>query len=283
MAHVVVSGASSVVGDYLLPQLAAAGHTVIALSRRPPGRALGARWIQTDIRQTDPWPAIGAPVEALVHLAPLPLILPLLRALPASQHPAIVALGTTSVFSKAASADPREQALVRSMQEAEETLQDLARLGKLRSTLLRPTLVYDGRRDKNVTRIARLVRRFGFFPLAAPGRGLRQPLHAEDLAAACVSALDGKGGVYNLGGGEILSYRVMLERIFAGLGRRPRILPLPPALYRAAIRLARVLPRYREITPGMADRMNEDMVFDSSDAVRDLGFKPRGFAPEFPL
>lgn len=28
----------------------------------------------------------------------------------------------------------------------------------------------------------------------------------------------------------------------------------------------------------MAERMNRDLVIDHADAVRDLGFKPRGFA-----
>ena len=281
MGHILVSGASSVVGDYLLPRLAAAGHHVTALSRRPQENARGARWVQTDIRNAGIWSAVGEEVDGVVHLAPLPLLIPMLRTLPAHVQPVVVALGTTSVFTKVDSTAPNEQALVRSMQEAEQSLQQLARTGGLRCTLLRPTLVYDGKRDKNVARIARLVRRFGFFPIASPGRGLRQPLHAADLAAACLSALGHAGGAYNLGGGETLSYHAMLERIFAGLGRRSCILPLPPTAYRAAIRLARLLPRYRELTPDMAERMNQDMVFDWSGAARDLGFSPRGFAPEF--
>ncbi|HEY1991626.1 MAG TPA: NAD(P)-dependent oxidoreductase, partial [Gammaproteobacteria bacterium] len=68
-------------------------------------------------------------------------------------------------------------------------------------------------------------------------------------------------------------------RIFAALGQSPRVLLLPPALYRGAIALARMLPRYRGLTSEVADRMNQDMVFDYAAAARDLGFQPRGFAP----
>ncbi len=276
--RVLVTGGSSVVGDYLLPRLAAAGHEVTVISRGA-ARSGTARWLQLDAARQPVWDASLADTQALIHLAPLTLLAKLLPQAPAALQ-RVVAIGTTSVYTKVESAAAKDRELVRQQRAAEEGLAAFGAARGVGYTLLRPTLVYDGRRDKNIARIAAMVRRFGFFPVAAPGHGLRQPLHADDLAAACVAALDARTSqAYELAGGETLSYRAMLERIFRSLGKSPRVLPLPLVLYRVAIAAARVLPRYRGLTPEVADRMNQDMVFDYSAASRDLGFKPRGFMP----
>jgi nucleoside-diphosphate-sugar epimerase len=277
--RVLVTGGSSVVGDYLLPRLAAQGHQVSVLSRQSrsePG------WRRVDASLGPVWDASLDSTEALIHLAPLPLVSRVLSGAPGSLR-RVVAIGTTSVYTKDDSSSAADRELVREQRSAEQGLFDVCAARGIGYTLFRPTLVYDGLRDKNVARIARSILMFGFFPVATPGRGLRQPLHADDLAAACVAALSARGSKsYELAGGERLSYRAMVERIFQSLNRRPRVLPLPVGLYRAAIAVARLLPRYRSLTPAVADRMNQDMVFDSSEAMRDFGLKPRGFAPGVP-
>ena len=279
MARILVTGGSSVVGDYLLPRLAALGHEVTVLSRQPRSEA---GWRRLDAAKDAVWDDSLAGTEALINLAPLPLLSRLLPGAPASLQ-RVIAIGTTSVYTKSESSSPKDRELVRQQRRAEQGLFDACAARGIAYTLFRPTLVYDGMRDKNVARIAQMVRRCGFFPVAAPGKGLRQPLHADDLAAACVAALSAKGSnSYELAGGERLTYRSMLERIFQSLGRKPRILPLPVGMYRAAITVARVLPRYRSLTPAVAERMNQDMVFDCSAALREFGLKPRGFAPGVP-
>jgi hypothetical protein len=70
----------------------------------------------------------------------------------------------------------------------------------------------------------------------------------------------------------------MVARIFTALGRRPRVLTVPLWAFRLAVTMLRRLPRYRQWSTAMVERMNRDLVFDHADAVRDLGFKPRGFA-----
>jgi nucleoside-diphosphate-sugar epimerase len=275
VTRILVTGGSSVVGEYLLPRLLS--HQVTVLSRR--ARPDDVRWRQRDAARQPVWDASLAGTEALIHLAPLTLLSKVLEGAPGSLK-RIVAIGTTSVYTKQGSAAAKDQELVRQQRAAEEWLAAFCGSRGVGYTLFRPTLVYDGRHDKNVARIAAIVRRFGFFPVAAPGKGLRQPLHADDLAAACVAALGQQGiHIYELAGGETLSYRAMLARIFESQGRAPRILPLPIAFYRAVIALARLLPRYRGLTPEVADRMNQDMVFDWGAAARDFGFKPRSFSP----
>jgi uncharacterized protein YbjT (DUF2867 family) len=82
---------------------------------------------------------------------------------------------------------------------------------------------------------------------------------------------------YDLPGGETLTYAEMVVRIARGLGRKPRLLHLPLSFLRGVARVASHLPRWSHLTPAMADRMNEDLVFDAVPARRDFGYDPRPF------
>jgi hypothetical protein len=72
----------------------------------------------------------------------------------------------------------------------------------------------------------------------------------------------------------------MVERIFAAEGQTPRFLPVPLAAFRAAMWCMSCIPRFKDFNAEMARRMNEDLVFDSTNAACDFGFAPRQFRPE---
>ena len=278
---ILLAGASSQIGRFALPRLAAQGFTVHALSRNPPATvASGIIWHRTDIVH-DILPAVDA--EGIIHLAHLAL---LPRMLASAENTGrlrrVVAFGSTSVFSKQDSPDPRERAVAADLAEAEQAVARLCAAREMRWTLLRPTLIYGFGLDKNVTVITDFIRRFGFFPLVGGGLGLRQPAHADDLAAACAAAFDCPASfnrAYNLSGGETLAYRQMVERIFARLGKTPRILSIPLPVFQALMKAASLLPRYRYFSPEMARRINQDLCFDHAEAARDFGYAPRGFEP----
>jgi hypothetical protein len=69
----------------------------------------------------------------------------------------------------------------------------------------------------------------------------------------------------------------MVERIFRGLGLAPRFVSVPSALFKTVVSAARVLPRFRKLSPELVTRMDTDMCFDHDEASRDLGFRPRSF------
>jgi len=192
----------------------------------------------------------------------------------------VVVLSSTSQFTKDDSSDPEEQAVARKLTDAEQQVRGWAESHGIEWVILRPTLIYGLGRDKNISEIARFIRRFGFFPLFGKANGLRQPIHAADVAGACLSALQAPcaaNRAYNISGGETLSYREMVIRIFSALSLRPRILSVPLWFFGLAISLLRRIPRYRKWSTAMAERMNQDLVFDHSEASRDFGFKPRAF------
>ena len=230
-----------------------------------------------------PYPLTPLPQEGLKHwisVAPIWVLPDYFGLLEAHGVRRIVTLSSTSRFTKDDSSDPEEQAVARRLAEAETRLRVWAEGKGVEWVILRPTLIYGRGRDKNISEMARVIRRFGFFPIFGQASGLRQPVHAEDVAGACVAALNTSAAtnqIYSLSGGEILSYRVMATRVFSALGRRPNLLRVPLGLFRLAVVGVRWLPRYRHWSVAMAERMNRDLLFDHADATRDFGFTPRRF------
>lgn len=213
-------------------------------------------------------------------MAPIWVLPQYLAMIKASGARRVVALSSTSIFVKGDSSNPSERDMAYHLAEGEEALRAWAEPRGVEWVILRPTLIYGRGRDKNLTEIVRFVRRWGFFPLLGQAEGLRQPVHAEDVAAACVSALTmpaAANRTYTLSGGETLSYWDMVCRIFRAVGKRPRLVSIPRWLFRLAVTTLCLLPRYRHWTVEMAERMNRDLVFDHTEAARDLGFSPRPF------
>lgn len=282
LTAVVLGGSSLVAGD-LLRRLADLGYggTVTSRDGAVPEAALpsGFRSRALDPASAGDW---RAPRGAIVFsLLPLPALVPLLPALADAAQ--IVALGTSGVHYKRDSGDPEERAYIESVIEATAALEQACADSGARWTLLQPTLVYGPWRDHNVSAIARFIRRFGFFPVALPGRGLRQPVHADDVAQAAVAAAGNPRAfdrAFVLAGGETLDYRGMVARIFRALGRRPLILALPGPLLRLGLAVVGRLFRYR-YSGDLFDRMNRDAAFDIGDARAALDFAPRAFHPDF--
>jgi nucleoside-diphosphate-sugar epimerase len=191
-----------------------------------------------------------------------------------------VALGSTSRWTRTESTNPRERDVAHRLVEAEEAVRVACDTHQIDWTILRPTLIYDGETDRSVTVIARLVQWLGAFPVAGEGAGLRQPVHATEIAYACLDVLHAPttfGRIYDTPGGETVTFAEMVRRIAGGAGRQVRLLHLPLPLVRAGLSVVRWLPGLRHLTPEMADRMNQDLVFDASEARGDFGFSPGPF------
>jgi nucleoside-diphosphate-sugar epimerase len=279
---VLVLGATGLVGRYVLPRLAERRAVVIALTRgSPPPDESGVRWIQGDLQ--DPAAPTMPYAETVLSLCPLWLLPNVLPRLKAEGLRRLVAFSSTSVTGKARSSDAGERAVAARLAEAEAAVRGFCEANDVAWTLLRPTLIYAEGQDGNVSRLAGLVERYKVVPLAGAGRGLRQPVHAEDAAwAATAAAMSpvASGRAYDLPGGETLTYRQMVERIFLGLDRTPRVICAPETLWRLAFGLAR--GRLPGATAAMGERMNQDLVFDGGPATRDFGWAPRPFRPVFP-
>ena len=278
---VLVIGATSQVGYHLLPLLAEAGWQVGAVSRAaPPVDSRGATWHQGDLADPSTLHGIVRSHASAISLAPIRLLPERINSLADAGVTRIIAFSSTSRFTKAASADPNERVLAETFARSEDAFAEGCSRTGIEWTIFRPTLVYSPGRDRNVSEIARFISRFGFFPIVGDGRGKRQPVHAADLAAGCVVALvepNTFSRAYEVSGGETLTYREMVVRVFHALNRAPRIVRVPTGMLKVAISIARSFPRFKALSPELATRMNTDMCFDHSEASRDFGFCPRIF------
>jgi nucleoside-diphosphate-sugar epimerase len=144
----------------------------------------------------------------------------------------------------------------------------------MRWTILRPTMIYGVGLDRNLTPIARRALRSRVFPMP-PGHGLRQPVHAQDVAQAASAAVRNEAAysrIIELGGGERLQVDEMFRRVRASLERPTFPLAVPPVVLPLASRL---LPRLR----GALSRLDQDLVADNAVAMDVLGVQPRPFRP----
>jgi nucleoside-diphosphate-sugar epimerase len=272
-----VIGATSLVGDCLLKQLVQSGISVAAYSRRERVSKLdGVEW-----RRLEATSALNdKSIKHWVSLAPFTALPNCFSLLEAQGARRVVVLSSTSRFTKVDSSNAEEKAYALRFAESEALFQSWAENLGIEWVILRPTLIYGLKRDTNVGEIAHFIQRFGFFPLFGQAKGLRQPIHAQDVAGACLAALQAPSAAnrsYNISGAETLTYREVVSRIFVAIHRQPRVFSIPLWPFKMAVAVLRLLPRYRLWTAAMAERMNQDLVFDHSDAARDFGFQPREF------
>jgi nucleoside-diphosphate-sugar epimerase len=122
--------------------------------------------------------------------------------------------------------------------------EDVVRAGGVPFTIVRPPAVY-GPRDRELLRVFRMARS-GWAPLLGDGRQELSLVHAADLAEALVAAAGSAatlGRTYHAAHTESLTQRAFVEAIGRAVGRRVRIVPLPPACVRIALHVSGVAAR----------------------------------------
>jgi nucleoside-diphosphate-sugar epimerase len=194
----------------------------------------------------------------------------------------VVAFGSTSLEVKVDSTEPAERDVAARLAEGERVVFASAARRNAQATLLRPTLVYGAGRDRTLTRIAGFARRWHCCVLPRGANGLRQPVHADDLATAALRACDAPqahGKAYAVPGGETLPYREMVARVLRTLRPRPLLVELPEMVFIAALQGARALGAGGAPGDAAVARLRRDLVFDAGPASRDFGYVARAFHP----
>lgn len=148
-------------------------------------------------------------------------------------------------------------------------------------TILRPSLIYRTDRDRNMTRLLKVLNKFPFFPVFGDGKCLMQPVYVQDLADGIVNAIlspeKTSGKEYNLCGPEAMAYIELLEIACWALGRKVRFIHIPHGIAVALAGFGEKLPGF-PITREQVLRLLEDKKFDISLAVSELNYSPRNFS-----
>ena len=191
----------------------------------------------------------------------------------------IICFSSTSKFTKSSSNSRFYKNIVKNFEEGEKYIEENSAKFGFKFNIIRPTLVYGFGLDSNISSIVRFIKRYKVLPIYKNGKGLRQPVHVEDLANSVLSLLHNgpksHNKAYDLSGGETLSYYAMVERIFETLDRYPIIIGTRflPILMGVGGKLIGSKVVHREV----ALNMEKDFTFSHKDAAKDFKYNPRGF------
>jgi NADH dehydrogenase len=111
--------------------------------------------------------------------------------------------------------------------------------------ILRPSIVF-GPEDDFFNRFAALARISPLLPLIGGGKTKFQPVFVGDVAKAVVAALTGKtkhGAPYELGGPEVLTLKVVMQRVLAYTMRKRMLISEPFWLAKLQGAMLQLLPK----------------------------------------
>jgi UDP-glucose 4-epimerase len=290
MTRILITGASGFVGRALVTELAGLGYSVRAAMRQPAD--VFPRNVEvvavSDLTRPVEWRALLKEIETVVHLAGIAHAGPeiaedlydrvnrlataeLAKAAQASGIRHLVFISSIRAQSGPSSADILREtdapqptdAYGRSKLAAE----DAVRAAGVSFTILRPVLIYGPAVKGNLDRLIRLAQKPWPLPLGLC-RNRRSLLARQNLVSAIHFVLkqpSAKGETYIVADPMPLTLAEIVAALRAGQGRRPGLLPVPPALIALAAN-----------TAGRGDdwqRIGGAMVASSSKLLQ-AGWKP---------
>ena len=216
----------------------------------------GTGWLQpADLNDPARFQPAGHPVVPAIWIsfAPIWLLAPFLDHL-ATHHPerlqglrGVIASSSSSAITKRFAVNRFDRHLVVRLMAAEDQLLATCQRLSVPCRILRPTMIYGqvgAYGDRNLSRLLQQLRRLPVLPLPAES-GLRQPIHASQLAAVALhlaKQLAASGFDPSLperiavGGDTTLTYTEMIGALqqvqpFGDPARRCRLLSIPNRLF----------------------------------------------------
>jgi len=259
--RILVTGASGFVGRALVEDLAAQGHRVRAAMRQPAdifSRAVEVVAV-SDLARPLEWRSLLSDINAVVHLAGIAHITSGI----AEDLYDRVNRAATAALATAAARDRIERLIFVSSIRAQSgpacdhplteadaprpvdaygrsklAAEDAIRAAQLPFTILRPALIYGPGVKGNLADLIRLARSPWPLPFGAL-RNRRSLLARSNLVAAIHRALVAPAMLnetYVVADPEPLTMVDIVAALRAGLGRGPRLIPVPPSLLALALR-----------------------------------------------
>ncbi|MEM6903176.1 MAG: NAD-dependent epimerase/dehydratase family protein [Pseudomonadota bacterium] len=298
---VLVTGANGFIGEALLPILDQAGFHVIAGTRD--GRELphaGTAVALGDMSATDWAPPDLSAVDAVVHLAAIAhrggiekttyqqvnakAPIRLAKAATKADCAQFIFLSTAKVLGDTSPANQAFEdrtppnppdAYSTAKHTAEKQIELVAADSNMTTINLRPPLVYGANPSGNLASLLSAIQRRGVTPLRLPlplanTQNHRSLISLESLCHAIVNALKHpvpRSGSYLLADKPAISTSDLVRALAEGLGQRPPMFNVSPALLRAVLRLAG--------KTSLADRLLGDFVIKSDGFERDYDWAPR--------
>ncbi len=283
--RITVFGGAGFVGRYIVKRLAAAGAGVRVACRDPerakflkPAGGVGQVVpVQANLRYPDSVRAAVEGVDAVVNCVGV-----LVSRGPQS-FGAIHVAGAGAVAAAAAEAGVRQLVHISAIGADAESTAAYARskaAGEAAvreafpdAAILRPSLIV-GPEDDFFNRFALLARLLPALPLVGGGFTRFQPAYVGDAADAAVAALDRAGGVFELGGPKVYSFRQLMELLLEEIGRKRLLVPVPFPIMQAKAAFIQFVPG-APITPDQVESLKYDnVVSEGAAGFAELGIEP---------
>jgi uncharacterized protein YbjT (DUF2867 family) len=271
---ILLTGATGTVGSALLRRLTADGRPVRALVRDQ--RRLGDQRVRVQIALgdlSDPPSFRNAlrGVQTVVHLAAS------IRDQPRGSIEELNAVATLRLVRAAERAGVERFVFFSAMNahhhsrtrffRAKALAEEAVAESSLETTIFRPSIIY-APGDPWITLLDRLSR-LPAVPISGSGRALYQPVWAEDVASAVLSALSSTNSTYELAGPEVLSYNDIVRAVLRAENRRRRLVHVPLPIVRASLKILR-FATWEEV-----ELLEEPMVTERGTAdIEQLGVHP---------
>ncbi|WP_173933230.1 complex I NDUFA9 subunit family protein [Chelativorans sp. Marseille-P2723] len=113
------------------------------------------------------------------------------------------------------------------------------------AVIIRPSIIF-GPEDSFFNRFANMARFSPFLPLIGGGHTKFQPVYVGDVAEVYARSVDGTlapGGIYELGGPQILTFRECMEEMLEIIGRKRPLVSIPWPAARMMARVLGLLPK----------------------------------------
>ncbi len=292
---VMLFGARSDLGDAFNARLSACGQNTLNVSRKPAGVRTppGSITVHPDLLVRN---RVGARlnVVGLVSVCPiweLPRYNEFLTN-PSCREAPWVVLSSTSAVTKQGSVERASQAIASKLRTGEDGVVLIRSDAEGSTTIVRPTLIYGGRRNRNInkirqiTTILRIKINFDF------ARGNRQPIHCDDIAEWATSLLllgpvNQKEAsqdedqharkratiirtqpiLVDVSGGEAVSFAEIVNRTQATACAGGIKLYCRRGVAELLFSLAHWLPWFREVPGDFVSRLEQDFLFANEEAI----------------
>ena len=290
--NVFVTGATGFVGQEILRQLRAAGHSLRVLARDPRSpRALEA--VNRYRAQVHGGNVLNAAslagglrgMDAVIHLVGI------ISEVGESTFENVHTRGTENVVQAAREAGVKRFVHMSALgtrpnaasryHRSKWAAEERVRRSGLAHTIFRPSIIY-GPDDGFVNLFARMSRYSPVLPVMGSGQSKFQPVPVEDVAVCFVKALSEPrsiDGRYDVCGTEVLTLEQILDLILEVTGRKRWKLPLPWWLARCQatfleFAVGRLLRKPPPLNRDQLIMLREDNVGDPAGAQALFGIRP---------
>lgn len=293
MPCALITGAAGVMGARLTARLRAAGWRVRALvlpgdPLRSRVDALGCEVREGNVSDAASLVGICDGVDVVYHLAAVII----------AHDPSVFSRvnrdGTANLVAEAQKSNVSQLVYVSSASVvyprrtpyAESKLQaeGIVQASGLPYSIVRPTLVYEQGGGQELMMFLAYLRRFPIVPFIGAGKALKRPVWSEDIVDGLLKLANlpvARGKTYNFSGAEAISIRELADLLLLHHDRPRPFVHLPVWLCRGlAALLARVMKRPPLTASAIAGIIN-DANLDPAEAMRDLGYAPRGVRDGF--